>query len=112
MNRGFAYDIHIPSRIGGTCLWLKRGCGQWLMWDSLVIYNSVSTSQSLRSGSPVKRVWLPTSHIRKLKSSHRWGDGPSIFLGVRVIAEVQFLVGLRMALNAFTTGSMEDLSIT
>ena len=60
----------------------------------------------------IECVWLPTSHICKLESSHQWGDRPGIFLWVRVIVEVQFSVVLRMALNALTMGSVEDLSIT
>ena len=76
------------------------------------MYRRVTTSQSLWSGIPIKNVWLPTPYICKLKCRYRQGDGPSILLGMWVVAEVQFLVGLRMALNAFTTRGVEGLSIT
>ncbi len=41
-----------------------------LTWDPFIMYNGVTTSQPLRSGSPIKRIWLPTPHINELESSH------------------------------------------
>ena len=82
------------------------------MWDPFIMYKRVTTSQLLRSGSPVKRVWLLTPYIHKFECCYRWGDGPSILLGMQMVMEVQLPIELRVALNAFTTRSMEGLFIT
>ena len=82
------------------------------MWDPFIMYRRVTTSQLLRSGSPVKRIRLPTPYIHKLECCYRWGDGLSILLGMRMVMEVQLSIELRVALNAFTTRSVEGLFIT
>ncbi len=57
-------------------------------------------------------MWLPTLYIGKLESGNRRGDGPSVFLRVRMVAEVQFPIMLGMALYAFSSRGAEVLSIT
>ena len=106
------YNIRIALRIWGTCLGAKRRCRLGLTWYTLILHDDVCMPQLHRRGRMVKHIRFMASNIRELERGHRWGDRPGILLRMGMVTEVQFLITVRMALNALPKGGVEDLSIT